>query len=435
MLSTASALLRDAGYHLLERYLKLATFQIASYKILRRRLFYERNGWDNKFAHVQGMIEHAAGWYSAIDYEVGGILSAVDHFKTQPISTVGHLPPWVREFTAYIRNVIRVVGQESAYIDNIAQQYLLQVEVWRPEIHARYISHLLVRVRALGASVRNLASLIDCRQADPKSGERALWTEVIEVKAWRDMNPLLSEPTPAAMQVFLPAFDPMGWENMRQDLGEIDVRRPTLYALGAKLRDLEVLLDPVYVDDPPPNVASDPLNIKRSQAQAEIVEIGPAARREMKNLGRGGADVAVRRIVERWVTILQHHPDVADPILGVRRDRRMANADVRRADMCTEVRSMLQNESFVQRIRVANRAVGIPEIADPTTADLRRAIGEKAGSGADGAGDRAWLLDYWTVNRVDWIVNRGDDIEFDHYIRSVVQHAENAIGMWSMFGI
>lgn len=123
MLSTASETLRDTGNFILERFLRLATFEVASAKILRRRLHYERYGWDSKFSQIFNILAGAAHWYNYAERYVD-FTTNVTAFAFSPLNVDVELDYGTNVFKdtlAMLREAIRILNQECAYLDNIIQ--------------------------------------------------------------------------------------------------------------------------------------------------------------------------------------------------------------------------------------------------------------------------------------------------------------------------
>lgn len=157
--------------------------------------------------------------------------------------------------------------------------------------------------------------------------------------------------------------------------------------------DLEALLN---VDTRTPRAGE---AVDRALRQSPLRRIAPAAIRELVRLDRKPptAAAAAGNVAKRWLDILRYHPDLQDPLLGVRRAQRRLNLAKRRSDLVTEVRSMLQNEGiFDSHERERNRAAGIRGVVDdPTVEQLRLAIRAMASPG-----DQAFLMNYFTDARI-----------------------------------
>lgn len=392
MLTTASELLREAGYFVLERYLRLATFQAASAKILRRRLFYDRNNWDNKFSQLYRRVEDARGWYEAIANDTRARLDpGMFTFDTfvESINELQYLSKVARNGISMLKETLRVGAQESAYFENLAHLYLQQNARQRAIIRKDYMAPLFARLQALQTRLRDLAEGL---YFQGPSGMR--WD--IEV-----LRRVTSEsvPPPGPPQEAFRAAD----NSFRDDMDELVRLRGCLHSLAQHIDEASRLL----VEEPDPAVAE---AIHLAQRNSELRRAGPAALRALRQLDHRAVDRAVAGIAARWLALLNYHPDLQDPLLGVRQARRWADASARRGDMMTEARSMLQNEEWARRQRALDKEAEIPNVPeDPTVETLRTAIGNMAGSGAFAAGDRAFLLGHWTVGRIQWVLDGGQD--------------------------
>lgn len=144
MLSTASPLLRKAGHVVLERFLKLATSEAASSKVLRRRLFYDRRNWDNKFAHLQSLFESATMWYRSLDLAVQSHLHPTYSFQNvQSVADeMDSLSQLARSTVGILKELVRAVVQENAYAAHINQLYLRQDVTFHHAIYDKYLAHL-----------------------------------------------------------------------------------------------------------------------------------------------------------------------------------------------------------------------------------------------------------------------------------------------------
>lgn len=150
MLSTASPLLRRAGHNVVERFLKLATFEAASAKSLRRRLFYDSNSWENKFNRLFKLHDDTCGWFDFLSRNVAGRLDRQYSFQAVSPDEITRLldneyrvlTDTARDFLGILKETVRGVAQESAYVDHIVQLFLRQSPSSQMRIWNRYLVHL-----------------------------------------------------------------------------------------------------------------------------------------------------------------------------------------------------------------------------------------------------------------------------------------------------
>lgn len=149
MLSTASPLLRRAGHVVLERFLKLATFEAASAKVFRRRLFYDRASWEKKFGSLHILLDNTTGWFQITDQTVQARLQPQYSFDAEPAAIniilsreFETLSENARNFLAVMKELVRGVAQEGAYVGHIFQTCLRQSPRQREKIFNSYIVHL-----------------------------------------------------------------------------------------------------------------------------------------------------------------------------------------------------------------------------------------------------------------------------------------------------
>lgn len=144
MLSTASPLLRKAGHVALERFLKLATSEAASAKSLRRRLFYDRANWDNKYAHLHTLFDSATMWYQSLDHAVQSHLDPTYSFQAvvSIADDIDNLSQLARSAIGILKELVRTLAQESDYAAHINQLYLRQDVVFHHVIYDKYLVHL-----------------------------------------------------------------------------------------------------------------------------------------------------------------------------------------------------------------------------------------------------------------------------------------------------
>lgn len=176
------------------------------------------------------------------------------------------------------------------------------------------------------------------------------------------------------------------------DVNEMEVQRNRLQTLASHMMDMEHLLNA----DPASQGARDA--IARAHRRSPMRRIAPAAIRELARLDRQPrtAAAAAGNVARRWLELICYHPDLQDPLLGVRRAQRRLNHVTRRSDLLTEVRSMLQNEGFNRRQRALDRAAGVQGVVgDPTVDQLRGAIRAMASQG-----DETFLMNHFTDERI-----------------------------------
>lgn len=403
MLTTASELLRDAGYFVLERYLRLATFQAASAKTLRRRLFYDRNNWDNKFSQLYRRIQDAKGWYDAIANDTRARLDpSLFTFGTlaESINELKYLNNIARNGISMLKETLRVGGQESAYFENLTHLYLQQNAEQRAIIRKDYMAPLFARLQVLHTRLSELAN--DLYFQGP---EGMRW----DVEVLRRITSGLI-PAPGPLQDTFRAAD----RDFQDDMNELVRLRDCLHSLAQHIKQASQLLG----EESDLAVAG---AIHHAQRNGELWRAGPAALRALRQLDHREADRAVAGIATRWLALLNYHPDLQDPLLGVRQARRWANTGPRRGDMMTEARSMLQNEAWARRQRALDREAEDPHVPeDPTVEMLTTAVGNMAGNGVFAAGDRGFLLGYWIPERIQWVVEGGrDDLTAEERIENV----------------
>lgn len=144
MLSTASPLLRKAGHVALERFLKLATSEAASAKSLRRRLFYDRTNWDEKYAHLHTLFDNATMWYQSLEHAVQSHFDPAYNFQAvlDIADEIDDLSQLARSAIAILKELVRTLAQESDYAAHINQLYLRQDVIFHREIYDKYLVHL-----------------------------------------------------------------------------------------------------------------------------------------------------------------------------------------------------------------------------------------------------------------------------------------------------
>lgn len=144
MLSTASPLLRRAGHVVLERFLRLATFEAASAKTFQRRLFYESAAWDRKFALLYSLLDSAARWFESTDQMIQFHLQPQYNFRAvdSVADELDLLVQNARSTASILKEVVRGAVQEGAYDTHILQLFWRQEATVRQNIGDKYIVHL-----------------------------------------------------------------------------------------------------------------------------------------------------------------------------------------------------------------------------------------------------------------------------------------------------
>lgn len=434
MLTTASEQLRNAGFFVLERYLRLATFQAASAKILRRRLFEDRGCWDDKFGKIFRLLDDTEAWYRALQ---GDMLWRLDDrsfsfARTADImGELAYLDNVSRSGTAMLKETLRVINQENAYMDNLLQLFMQQNARQRHIIQTRYMSLLQPRLDALRVRLDGLLKTLDFRTT--VSGARPeYWGVSLRAKVHRDLPTLRGSAVEEAVNKSL--------STVRGGIDDLVTLHKQLRVLGLHVSATTALLGPRMASSTGASAGFEAA-VRRAQQHSEIRRVEPAAMRELMrldlNAGPRSPERAAALVAARWLRLLNCHPDLQDPLLGVRRARRRMMPVARRGDLATEARSMLDNERLARRQRAANREarfVGVPD--DPTAGELRLAAGDMAGTGEHAVGDREWLLDFYTEARVQKILDGLDDLTDEERAQNEpVQSVEAAVGLVQRLGI
>lgn len=143
MLTTASPLLRRAGHTVLERFLKLATFEAASSTIFRRRLHYDRASWDKNFAPLFALHHNAKSWYDNVERMIQSYLSP--NYSFQAVASVAAefqtLIQSVVSTVAILKELVRAVAQECNYAANLDQLAWRQDVSLHRAIYVRYMAY------------------------------------------------------------------------------------------------------------------------------------------------------------------------------------------------------------------------------------------------------------------------------------------------------
>lgn len=330
--------------------------------------------------------------------------------------------------------------------------YLQQKQEQRVIIYDRYIRHLHPRVQLVRERTTQFASSITTDLNDVS------WEFLVHQKLERDIAPAVLEtlfPLPGA-EVVNPA-----WENFIDGIRAIQAQQGVFWSLVDRLAYLEDLLHPALRMKTEHTTHAVAAAVAQTQRHSEIRRFAPAARREMSRLGGDGdrdrdrdpdPERTALAVVTRWLDILNLHPDLQDPLSGVERAARWLNEAARRADMITEVRSMLLNERAFRLQRAWARAresrergevvegegerAGLLDIPDDrSVADLRREIGHMAGFGIYSDGDRAALLGHFTDERVQRILDGVDDLTPDERVRNTQVQAVDIVGILRRLGL
>lgn len=411
LLDTAHEHLCDAGCEVLASYLRAATFEVASAKTFRRRLYYERRTWDRKFRRLRENVQTAFVAFETWDDTLGEVLQhGVVYFTDQNIhGTLENMRVLASRMLQVLLDIKQCLGQDIMYSQAIVELYLQQGPRDRSRIHRRYMRDLLTRLREISTHATTLSGRLHAvlSGANDESGNDRKCEIVIRRKIVNDLiDPLY--PTVRGWQDL--------WRCLTDDLDCLRNSSQALIALGAAADDVTNVLV-LQADEDRLNPASssssarqrdrgDP-SVSRARSRQPTRMLRAAAMRQLRELdgrqnryqsaknnaseddgsGSGSTSSSQRpvpvdklasrldrialQVARRWIHILHAHPDLRraeqDWRLGIldmaRRFDVEGCEDERRAELMTEARSLMENE----RKERMNRAMFRSHVPPPSS--------------------------------------------------------------------
>lgn len=167
-------------------------------------------------------------------------------------------------------------------------------------------------------------------------------------------------------------------------LDEIEIQRTRLQTISAHM-------DTIWGAEP--HVA-----MQRAHRQNPLRRIIPAAIRELVRLDSENpeAATAARNVARRWIHLVGFHADMQDRT--ARRAKRRVNPEMRRSDLLTEARSMLQNEAVNRQHRALDgNTAGVH--ANRTVDQIRESIRALASQPYTRV-DETFLMNHFTDERI-----------------------------------
>lgn len=191
--NTGPLILRVNRCPILLHWLNEVTAEVASTKILRERLHYERRTWPLKHDRIQGLCQTCITDIGLVD---GGLVN-VSRYPLQNDTMLGvinteildHLDRLLRRGLMEVR---RLVSYEVQYSQCIVAEYFLQ-PVQHRGIARRSLRTLRTHLQATGSSIKNMLDTLDPWNVEfsppMRNGFVELWKDRLDTKVAYEAPP------------------------------------------------------------------------------------------------------------------------------------------------------------------------------------------------------------------------------------------------------
>ncbi|KAG6362747.1 hypothetical protein INS49_007840 [Diaporthe citri] len=292
-------------------YLALLTRDVATAKLMRNRLHYEKRTWPNRLRAIRDLRDKST---ESFNTAWDGCIEVLQ--RPLAPSTVDDLDEFimkVQELLANLTELNRLLGIEVQYSQALAAQYILKTPEARRKIHRRYMRFL----RENMVHMRNsIAYVVETIASDHEQDGRLVWKTI--AAPWEARFEYMLESNPAALN----ALEESDAETINDSIdGLANLRKFTLQtcvdllSTSSHLENVLPILDDQYIDFP---IATAPTGLfpgvpiaMQMMELSKIVE--KRAVHDIIRLKNPGLD----QIIQQWIKILHTHAGLSERVRRV----------------------------------------------------------------------------------------------------------------------